>query len=297
MQGFAYNLRRPLFQDAKVRQALAYAFDFEWLNKNQFYGLYRRTSSYFFNSELAARGLPSPEELKILEPLREDLPPEVFTAEYKPPVTDGSGNIRDGLRIGLRLLKEAGWEIRENKLINVKTGKPFEFEILASEPSMERVILPFTRNLERFGITARLRIVDSSQYEHRMDDFDFDMVIHGVAQSLSPGNEQREFWGSKSADERGSRNVMGIKSAAIDKLIDLIIAAPDRESLVMRTRALDRALLWGHYIIPHYRDTVYRVAYWNMFGRPKLLPKHGIALDTWWVDPAKLTSLPGRKRS
>ncbi|MBV8168877.1 MAG: ABC transporter substrate-binding protein [Alphaproteobacteria bacterium] len=297
MQGFAYNLRRPLFQDPKVRQALAYAFDFEWLNKNQFYGLYKRTTSYFFNSELASRGLPSPEELKILEPLREDLPPEVFTTEYKPPVTDGSGNIRDGLRTGLRLLKEAGWEIRENKLINVATGKPFEFDILASEPSMERVVLPFTRNLERFGITARLRVVDASQYEHRMDDFDFDMVIQTFPQSLSPGNEQREFWGSTAADERGSHNVMGIKSAAIDKLIDLVIAAPDRESLVMRTRALDRALLWGHYMIPHYRDTVYRVAYWNMFGRPAVLPKHGIALDTWWVDPAKLASLSGRRRS
>ncbi|MBI3515189.1 MAG: ABC transporter substrate-binding protein [Proteobacteria bacterium] len=297
MQGFTYNLRRPLFQDSKVRQALAYAFDFEWLNKNLFYGLYRRTTSYFFNSELASHGLPSPEEIKLLEPLREDLPPEVFTAEYQPPVTDGSGNIRDGLRIGLRLLKEAGWEIRDNKLINVKTGKPFEFEILSYEPSMERVILPFVRNLERFGITARQRNIDSAQYEHRVDDYDFDMVIHLWGQSLSPGNEQREFWGSKSADERGGRNVIGIKSPAIDKLIELIIAAPDRDSLVTRTRALDRALLWGHYLIPHYRDAVYRIAYWNMFGRPLKLPKHGVAFDTWWVDQAKAAALPGRRRS
>jgi microcin C transport system substrate-binding protein len=297
MQAFIYNLRRPLFQDAKVRQALAYAFDFEFLNKTLFYGLYRRTTSYFFNSELASRGLPSAEELKLLEPLREGLPPEVFTTEYQPPKTDGSGNIRDGLRIGLRLLREAGWEIRENKLINVKTGKPFEFEILSYEPSMERVTLPFIRNLERFGITARLRNVDASQYEHRVDDFDFDMIIHGFAQSLSPGNEQREYWGSQSADERGSRNLIGIKNPAIDKLVELIIAAPDRDSLVTRTRALDRALLWGHYLVPHYRDAVYRIAYWNMFDRPKALPKHGIALDTWWVDQAKLAALPGRRRS
>jgi microcin C transport system substrate-binding protein len=162
---------------------------------------------------------------------------------------------------------------------------------------MERVALPFIRNLERFGIVAKLRNVDSSQYEHRVEDFDFDMVVHGWAQSLSPGNEQREFWGSKSADERGSQNIIGIKNPAIDKLIELVIAAPERESLVTRTRALDRALLWGHYVIPHYRDAVYHVAYWNMFGRPQKLPKHGVALDTWWIDQAKFVALPNRRRS
>jgi microcin C transport system substrate-binding protein len=297
MQAFAYNIRRPLFQDARVREALAYAFDFEWMNKNLFYGMYRRTTSYFFNSELAARGLPSADELKILEPLRAELPPEVFTAEYQPPTTDGSGNIRDNLRAGLRLLKEAGWEIRDNRLVDVKTGKPFEFDILSPEPSMERVALPFIRNLERFGITAHLRNIDDAQYEHRVEDFDFDMIIHSWAESLSPGNEQREFWGSASADQRGSRNVIGIKNPAIDKLIELIIAAPDRESLVTRTRALDRALLWGHYVIPQYGSTVHHVAYWNMFGRPKNLPKHGVAVETWWVDQSKLAALPGRRRS
>jgi microcin C transport system substrate-binding protein len=297
MQGFVYNTRRALFADARVRQALAYAFDFEWLNKNIFYGLYRRTTSYFFNSELAARGLPNPEELKLLEPLRAELPPEVFTAEYQPPKTDGSGNIRDNLREGLRLLKEAGWEIRDNKLINVASGKPFEFDILSAEPALERVTLPFINNLQRFGITAHLRNVDAAQYQHRVEDFDFDMIIGGWAQSLSPGNEQREYWGSEAADERGSQNYAGIKSPAIDKLIELVIAAPDRESLVMRTRALDRALLWGYYVIPHYRDAVYHVAHWNMFGRPEALPKQGVALDTWWVDQAKLATLTARHRS
>jgi len=297
MQGFAYNLRRPLFQDDRVREALAYAFDFEWLNKNLFYGLYARTNSFFFNSELASRDLPSAEELKILEPLRAELPPRVFTEEYRPPKTDGSGNIRDNLREGLRLLKEAGWEIRANKLVNVESGKPFEFDILNAEPSMDRLILPFINNLQRFGITAHLRNVDSSQFEHRVEDFDFDMIVNIWAQSLSPGNEQREFWGSAAADQRGSQNVVGIKNPAIDKLIDLVIAAPDRESLVMRTRALDRALLWGHYVIPQYRDAVYHVAYWSMFGRPQKLPKQGVALDTWWVDPAKLAALPPRHRS
>jgi microcin C transport system substrate-binding protein len=297
MQGFVYNTRRALFADARVRQALAYAFDFEWLNKNIFYGLYRRTTSYFFNSELAARGLPNPEELKLLEPLRAELPPEVFTAEYQPPKTDGSGNIRDNLREGLRLLKEAGWEIRDNKLINVASGKPFEFDILSAEPALERVTLPFINNLQRFGITAHLRNVDAAQYQHRVEDFDFDMIIGGWAQSLSPGNEQREYWGSEAADERGSQNYAGIKSPAIDKLIELVIAAPDRDSLVMRTRALDRALLWGYYVIPHYRDAVYHVAHWNMFGRPEALPKQGVALDTWWVDQAKLATLTARHRS
>src|SRR5262249_52746578 len=158
--------------------------------------------------------------------------------------------------------------------------------------------LPFVQNLERFGITAKLRNVDAAQYEHRLDDFDFDMVVSAWPQSLSPGNEQREFWGSKAADERGSRNLMGIQSAAIDDLIEKVISAPDRESLVMRTRALDRALLWGHYLIPQYRDAVHRVAYWNMFGHPKILPKHGVAFfDTWWVDQAKLAALPNRRRS
>jgi microcin C transport system substrate-binding protein len=297
MFGFIYNLRRPLFQDDKVRQALAYAFDFEFLNKTLFYGLYARTTSYFFNSELAARGLPGPKELEVLEPLRGEVPPEVFTTEYKPPTTDGSGNIRDNVRAALQLLREAGWEVRNNRLTNVKTGKPFEFEILNDEPSIERVILPFKQNLERFGISAQLRTVDAAQYEHRMDDFDFDMTIGAWAQSLSTGNEQREFWGSKSADQRGSRNLIGIKNPAIDAIIEKIISAPDRESLVMSTRALDRVLLWNHYLIPQYRDVVHRVAYWNMFGHPKVLPLHGIALDTWWVDQQKLAALPNRNRS
>jgi microcin C transport system substrate-binding protein len=297
MQGFVYNTRRPLFQDGRVRQALGYAFDFEWLNKNIFYGLYRRTNSYFFNSELASRGLPDPEELKVLEPLRAQLPAEVFTTEYQPPKTDGTGNIRDNLREGLRLLKEAGWEIRGNKLINVESGKPFEFDILSYDPAMERVALPFINNLQRFGVVAHLRNVDAAQYQHRVEDFDFDMIIGGWAQSLSPGNEQREYWGSIAADQRGSQNYAGINSPTIDKLVDLVIAAPDRESLLMRTRALDRVLLWGFYVIPHYRDAVYHVAYWNMFGRPKVLPKQGVALDTWWVDPAKLAALPPRRRS
>jgi microcin C transport system substrate-binding protein len=294
MQSFTFNLRRPIFQDRTLRQALAYAFDFEWSNKTLFYGLYTRTASYFANSELASRGLPSDDELKILEPLRADLPPEVFTQEYKPPSTDGTGGLRDNLATALKLLKDGGWEVRNNKLTNVKTGQVAEFEILLGSPAFERIALPFAKNLERLGVTAKVRNVDPTQYQKRVENFDFDMTDHVFAQSQSPGNEQRDFWGSANADIQGSQNLIGIKNKAIDKLVELVIAAPDRESLVTRTRALDRALLWGHYVIPQWHSRAYRVVYWNMFGRPQTLPKFGLALDTWWIDQAKLAALPRR---
>jgi microcin C transport system substrate-binding protein len=295
MQGFGYNLRRPLFQDPRVRQALAYAFDFEWSNKNLFYDAYKRTRSYFDNSELAATGLPQGEELKILEPFRGRIPDEVFTTEYNPPRYDGSGNIRDGLREALRLLKEAGWSIKNGKLVNDRTGQPFEFEILLVQPEFERIVLPFVRNLERMGITARVRTVDASQYQKRMDTFDYDMAVESFGQSLSPGNEQRDYWGSAAADEEGSRNVLGIKNPVIDALVEEIIKAPDRASLVARTRALDRVLQWGFYVIPHYHTDVTRVAYWDKFRRPEIAPKYGIGLDTWWVDPKAEQTIEAKK--
>ncbi len=203
MQGFGYNLRRPIFQDPKVRQALAYGFDFEWSNKNLFYGFYKRTRSYFDNSELAATGVPQGDELKILEPFRGKVPDEVFAQEYNPPKYDGSGNIRDGLRDALKLLKEAGWSFKNEKLVNDKTGQPFEFEILLVQPEFERIMLPFAKNLERMGITARIRTVSSAEYEKRMEQFDYDMAVVSFGESLSPGNEQREYWGSQAADEPG----------------------------------------------------------------------------------------------
>ncbi|TMJ65383.1 MAG: ABC transporter substrate-binding protein, partial [Alphaproteobacteria bacterium] len=212
MQGFAYNLRRPLFQDPRVREALAYAFDFEWSNKNLFYGAYKRTRSYFDNSELAATGEPQGEELKILEKFRGQIPDQVFTTEYDPPKYDGSGNIRDGVRAALKLLKEAGWTFKGEKLVNDETGQPFEFEILLDNPQFERIVLPFAKNLERMGVTARVRTVDNAQYQKRMETFDYDMAVTAFGESLSPGNEQREYWGSQSADEQGSRNLIGIKS-------------------------------------------------------------------------------------
>jgi len=295
MQGFAYNIRRDIFRDRKVREALAYAFDFEWTNKALFYGQYTRTESYFSNSELASRGLPDGEELQILERYRGRIPDEVFTTEYHPPKTDGSGNNRANLRKGAGLLAEAGWEIANGTLTSKESGKALSFEILLNNPAFERITLPFVQNLERLGVKARIRTVESAQYQNRMDDFDFDMTVEVFGQSLSPGNEQREFWSSATADIRGSRNTIGIKDPVIDELVNLVIAAPDRESLIARTRALDRVLLWGFYMIPHWHTRVFRVAYWNMFSRPKVTPKYALGFENWWIDQEKLASLSGRQ--
>jgi microcin C transport system substrate-binding protein len=295
MQGFGYNLRRPLFQDARVRQAIAYGFDFEWSNKNLFYGLYARTRSYFDNSELAATGVPQGEELKILEPFRGKVPDEVFTKEYDPPKYDGSGNIRDGLREALKLLKDSGWSFKNEKLVNDKTGQPFEFEILLNDPQMERIVLPFAKNLERMGVSAHVRTVDTAQYEKRMETFDYDMAVQVFGQSLSPGNEQREFWGSKTADEQGSRNTLGVKSPVIDELVEELIRAPDRASLVAHTRALDRVLQYGYYVIPNFHNTAFWVARWDKFRRPEISPKYGLGLDTWWVDPKAEQTVEAKK--
>jgi microcin C transport system substrate-binding protein len=297
MQGFAMNLRRPLFKDPRVRQALAYAFDFEWSNKSLFYGQYTRSKSYFDNSDLASTGLPSKAELKILEPLRGQIPNEVFTKQYTVPTTDGSGNIRPSLRAAFKLLKAAGWVFKKRKLVNGKTGKPFRFEILLVSPLFERVVLPYIRNLKRLGIDARVRTVDSSQYRRRVDSYDFDVIVHGVGQSLSPGNEQREFWGSDAAKRDGSRNVFGIQNPAIDKLIDSLIAAPDRKELVTRVRALDRVLLWGHYFVPHWHINSFRIAYWDMFGQPKVLPKYNLGFMYWWIDPKKAGALASHRKT
>lgn len=292
MQGFVYNLRRPLFADARVRRALAHALDFEWSNKNLFYGQYVRSESYFAKSELAANGLPSLAELAVLEPLRGQIPDEVFTTAYQAPKTDGSGNIRGNLRIAGDLLRQAGWEVRDRRLVDSRTGAPFAFEILLSEPAWERIANPFVANLKRLGIEARVRMVDSVQYKNRTDTFDFDMVVERWGASLSPGNEQRSFWASVSADLPGSRNVAGIRNPAIDRLVDLVIGAPDRESLVARTRALDRVLLWNHYVIPHWYIPYDRVAYWNKLSRPAVVPMRGYQFAAWWVDPAKAARPP-----
>lgn len=295
MQGFVFNIRRDIFKDPRVRHALAYAFDFKWSNENLFYGQYARTESYFSNSELASSGLPSADELKILEPLRGQIPDEVFTKEYHPPRTGKGRSMRHNLIEATKLLRAAGWVVKDRKLVNAKTGAPFKFEMLLGSPTFERVVLPFKRNLERIGVSMSVRTVDSAQYQKRIEQFDFDMVVSGWGQSLSPGNEQREFWGSGSAEREGSRNLVGIADPAIDKLIDLVISAPDRKSLVTRTHALDRVLLWHHYVIPNWHTRVFRVAYWDKFGRPKVTPKYGLGFTFWWVDPAKAAELARKK--
>lgn len=295
MQGFVFNTRKPVFADPKVREALAYAFDFEWSNKTLFYDQYVRTRSYFMNSELEAKGLPSPEELKILEPLRGQIPDEVFTKEYNPPKTDGSGNIREGLRTALGLLKQAGWSIKDGKLTNDKTSEKMTFELLLVDPQFERIALPFTENLKRLGVDATVRTVDTAQFQKRSDEFDFDMVVENWGQSESPGNEQRDYWGSDAAGHNGSQNSAGIKSKAIDQLIELLIAAPDRDALVTRTRALDRVLQWGHWVVPNFHTNEDRIAYWDKFGRPEVTPKQGVQIDTWWIDQGKAATLAQRK--
>ena len=293
MQGFVFNTRRPVFSDPKVRAALAYAFDFEWTNQNLFYGQYQRTESYFSNSELASSGLPSPAELKLLEPYRDQLPPEVFTKAYKAPSTAGT-DLRQNLRTALEMLREAGWQVEGGRLVNKATGQPLAFEILLVQPAFERIVGPFVQNLKRLGVQASLRTVDTAQYQNRLDDFDFDMIVGSWGESQSPGNEQRDFWGSQAADTRGSRNLAGIKSPVVDALVDKIIEAPSREDLVTATHALDRVLLWGHYVIPHWHITYDRVAYWNKFSRPQVDPKYGIDLYAWWIDPVKLAALSRR---
>lgn len=296
MQALVMNSRRKPFDDRRVRQALGYAFDFEWSNKNLFFDSYTRTRSYFDNSELAARGLPQGEEKAILERFKDRLPAELFTTEYQPPKTDGSGNIRDGIREATRLLRDAGWRIVDQKLVDA-SGKPLGFEILLtqSQGAFERVLGPFIANLKRIGIDARIRNVDLAQYQTRVDDFDFDMVVGGWGQSESPGNEQREFWTSARADQKGSRNTAGIKDPVIDELVELVVSAADRPSLVQRTRALDRALQWGFWVIPNWYLAVDRVVAWDRFGRPQVNSKTGFDWTTWWVDPAKDAALRARK--
>jgi microcin C transport system substrate-binding protein len=290
MQGFVFNTRLAKFSDRRVRQALALPFDFEWVNKNLFFGAYTRTNSYFANSELAAVGEPSAAELALLEPFRASLPAEVFGPAYQAPASDGSGGDRANLRAARAMLAEAGWTVRDGALVG-PDGAPMTIEFMIDQPAFERVTAAYIQNLERLGIEATIRQVDSSQYEQRMEDFDFDVVVATFGQSLSPGNEQRNYWSSAAADMAGSSNIIGIKDPAVDALIEAIIAAPDREALVTATRALDRVLTWGHYVVPHWHLRASRIAYWNKFSRPAIDPKYGVDIDAWWVDPAKEAAL------
>jgi len=290
MQAFAPNLRRAKFADPRVRWALNYALDFEEMNKQLFFGQYKRISSYFDGmEELMATGLPQGRELEILETFRAEVPPEVFTTAYTNPVGGSPEAVRENLREALRLFKEAGYEVRDRKLVDTKTGTQFALELLAQLPVYERVMLFYKPSLERLGIAVNVRTIDPIQYENRLRNWDFDIVIASWRETLSPGNEQRENWGSQAADVSGSRNILGIKNPAIDKLIEQVIFAKSRADLVASTRALDRVLLWNHYVVPQWNYPKQRTARWDRFGRPAELPKYSQSgfPDIWWYDADK----------
>ncbi len=291
MQAFVMNTRRTLFQDPRVRQALGYAFDFEWSNRTLFNGQYTRTTSYFSNSELASSGLPEGAELALLEHYRGRIPDTVFNQAFKIPVTDGSGRPRENLRKATALLKSAGWSVRDLKLINEATGVPFRFEVLLSSKAFERIVLPYTQNLKLLGIEAKIRLVDRTQYMERYRQKDFDMLVAVWGQSETPGNEQREYWGSDAADSVGSRNLAGIKDPVVDELIELLVKSDSREQLNVRTRALDRVLLWGHYVVPHWHIRADRVLYWDKFSRPATPVRSGVMRSRWWYDTQKAAAL------
>lgn len=284
MQGFVFNTRRPMFQDVRVRHALSLLLDFEWSNKQLFNGAYTRTRSYFENSEMAATGLPGPDELAILEPLRGKIPEQVFNEAFAPSQCDGSGMIRAQQRQAYQLLQEAGWRIVDDKMVDAQ-GKPVVIEFLLAQTEFERVLLPFKRNLADLGIDLVIRRVDVSQYITRVRSRDFDMIVGSFPQSNSPGNEQREFWMSSSADKPGSRNYIGLKDPAIDTLVESLINADSRASLVAHARALDRVLQWGYYVIPNWHIKTWRVAYWDHIGHPQVAPKYDIGINTWWIKP------------
>ncbi|MBO6635340.1 extracellular solute-binding protein [Parvibaculum sp.] len=292
MQSFAFNIRRGKFQDPRVREAFNWAFDFEWMNKNLFYGQYRRTDSYFANSELASGGLPEGRELTILKEHEESLPPEIFTEPYEVPKTDGSGNNRANLRKATRLLEEAGWTVKDGKLTNSE-GEVMTVEFLIGQPTFERVVAPYIQSLKRLGIAATIRPVDTAQYQNRVDNRDFDIIVQTFPQSLSPGNEQRDFWGCDAAEAPGSRNVIGICDPVIEKLIDRVIYATSRKELIAATHALDRVLLAGHYVVPQWHLSYHRLAYWSRLKHPENMPPYSTGFPAiWWMDKEAPTPAP-----
>jgi microcin C transport system substrate-binding protein len=297
MQAFAFNTRRDKFKDARLRHAFNFALDFEEMNKQMFFGQYTRITSYFDGTELASSGLPGPDELAILETVRDKVPPEVFTTPYSNPVGGTPEKVRGNLREGLQLMRAAGYEVRDQKLVNAKTGEPLAVEFLGSDPTSERLALYYKPALERMGIAVAIRTVDDAQYENRLRQWDFDIIMASWPESLSPGNEQRDFWGSPAADQAGSRNYVGIKNPGVDALIDRVIFAKSREELLAATKALDRVLLWNHYVVPQWTYGKARTARWDRFGRPDKMPEYGAtAFPTiWWWDADKAAKT-GTKR-
>jgi microcin C transport system substrate-binding protein len=296
MQGFGMNTRRTLFKDVRVRHALAMAFDFEWANANLFYGAYTRTKSYFSNSDLASSGIPQGDELTLLDKYRDQLPPDMFTEPFTLPVTDGSGNNREELRGALALLEQAGWKVQDRKLVDAE-GHPFTFELLLDQPTFERVALPYVQWLSRLGIEARVRTVDPAQFQRLVDTYDYDMIVVTFGESESPGNEQNGYWTCDSAKPEGGYNLMGVCSPVIDELVHHVVSAPDYPHLVTATHALDRVLLAGWYVVPHWYLQSVRVAYWDRFGRPDKPVRTGLAFESWWVDPERAAANDAARRN
>ncbi len=289
MNALVMNSRKELFNNRRVRLALSYAYDHEWINKVLHNGAYVRTDSYFDNSPLSSSGLPSKEEFKLLNPWKDQLPNEVFSKSYKPPATNGSGNPRRNLRNAKKILEEEGWFVKNNKLM--KDGKEFRFEILILSPSDEKIALAFQKNLEILGITMDVRTVDSSQYQARLLNYDFDMIKRYWGVSLSPGNEQQFYWGSEIGKKDGSRNYAGVDSPVVDALIEKLISAKTRNELTTAIHALDRVLLWGHYVIPLYHSNTDRIAYWDFLEYPDKIPLYGIVIESWWINQDKALEL------
>ena len=297
MQAFVFNLRRNKFKDPRVRLAFNYAFDFEEMNKKIFFGQYKRTTSYFEGTELAATGLPTGRELELLEAMRDKVPPQVFTTPYSNPVSGNQNAVRNNLRESLRLFREAGYEVRNQQIVNEKTGEPFEIELLTNAPLFERIYLFYKPSLERLGITVSVRTVDEAHYENRLRSWDFDIVTYAWGESLLPANEQRGFWGSQAADQAGSDNIGGIKNPAVDEMIEKVIFAKTRDELVAAAKALDRILLWNQYVVPQWSYGKLRTARWNRFSRPNPLPKYGMAAfpALWWWDADKAAKTGGKR--
>ena len=298
MQGFAFNTRKTIFKDRMVRKALSYAFDFEWSNRNLFYGAYTRTKSFFDNSELSSQRLPDNKELKILKDYKGKIPDEIFNTVFTPPNTESEENgLRKNLRVARRILKNSGWIIQDGILTNRETGETMNFEILLRSPLFERIVLPMKRNLAKLGVMVSIRTVqDDSQYIRRLENFDFDMVVTNYGSIISPGNEQKNYWSSQTADQAGSPNIIGVKNPVIDEIIEKLISANSREELVTFTRILDRILLFNHYLIPQFHIGHYRVAYWNKLSKPAISPKYDLGFDFWWFDEIKAQNLGSIKK-
>ncbi|WP_297117061.1 extracellular solute-binding protein [Thalassospira sp.] len=291
MQAYVMNNRLPIFSDQRVRRALQYGFDFQWLNRAMFYGAYSRTDSFFVNSELAATGIPTGDELALLEPYRDQLPARLFAEPYTLPDFDAPNGRREALREAMTLLNEAGWEVRDKVLVNKETGQPFRFELIIRQPGLEKIALVVKSRLKQLGVEMDIRLIDTGQWVNRIQAFDFEVTTFWWQQSLTPGNEQRVFWSSEAADQPGSRNFAGIKNPVVDAMIENITSANSWEELVAATRALDRVLLWGDYVIPQYYLGGDRMVWWNIFGRPDEVPLQGMSVMRWWIDPDKAAKL------